>query len=106
MTVYGQVSNYSVSRAETGHNHVRPADDDMSLPFAIDCDACAPFLLRDGWVASPDQVPLTGAQIAEQERIEREGNLAVKQAAAALAESAATLVTSGGSSRKRSSSAD
>ena len=105
MTVYLQNTVYSVSRAETGHVHVRPADDDMSLPFAIDCDACAPFLVKDGGTVSPDQVPLTGAQIAEQERIEREGNLAVKQAAAALAESAATLVTSGGS-RKRSTTAE
>ena len=85
----------AVYRAETEHHHVRPAGDDMSRPFAIDCDACAPFLLRDGATTSAEKVPLTEDQVTEQERIEREGNLAVKQAAQALATSAATLVAEG-----------
>lgn len=91
MTVlYLQHVYTSISVSETGHNHTRSEPDDGDTPMAIDCDACAPFLVRDfAAVHDPDQVPLTDRQIAAREKAEREGNVAVRQAAEALANAAA-----------------
>jgi hypothetical protein len=94
-TVYLQSTTSEVYVAPTDHHHKRPIGDDTNRPFAIDCEACEKYLVREGAVYSPDLVPLTSSQVAEQEKIEREGNLAVKQAATALAESAASLLVEG-----------
>lgn len=92
-TIYAQHSVASVSVGPTGHQHNRATPDDGHTPFAINCEACEPFLVKEGWVYNPEQVPLTDAQIREKERVEREGNLAVKQAAEMLATVAADAVS-------------
>jgi hypothetical protein len=92
-TIYAQHSVSSVSVGPTGHQHNRASKDDGHTPFALDCEVCEPFLVKEGWVYNPEQVPLTDSQIREKERVEREGNLAVKQAAEMLASAAADAVT-------------
>lgn len=91
MTVYNQHVFTSVSVGPTGHQHGREHAKGEE-PTAIDCPACEPYLVADGWVSSPDQVPKTVAQIADEERREREGNSAVRQAAEAMARVAAEAV--------------
>ncbi len=83
-TVYNQHTYTAIFVGQTGHSHSR-ASDDGQTPMAIDCAVCEPFLVKDGWVYNTELVPLTDAQEREAERLEREGNLAVKQAAEAMA---------------------
>lgn len=91
-TIYSQSTISSVFVGKTGHAHEKE-DPSSDEPFALDCVACEPHLVREGWVYKPEQVPLTEAQEREQERLEREGNIAVKQAAEALATAAAAQLT-------------
>ena len=93
-TVYLQSTHTEVFIGPTGHHHKRAAGEDLSLPMAIDCDACAPYLVKDMYgTYKIEQVPLTEAQVAEKERIEREGNYAVQEAAKLIAGRAATIVS-------------
>ncbi len=84
-TLYNQHTYSSVFVGQTGHTHTRAADADTDLPFAVDCGVCEPYLVREGWVYNTELVPPTDVQLREQERLEREGNIAVKQAAEAMA---------------------
>ncbi len=92
-TIYTQPTVSSVYVGPTGHTHSK-ADPASGKPFAIDCGACEAYLIREGWVYDVELVPPTDQQLREQERIEREGNLAVKQAAEALATAATAQLTS------------
>ncbi len=87
--VYLQTSVSSVHVGRTGHTHTRAGDDLNVAPFGVDCDACEADLVREGAVYDRELVPLTDRQQREKERVEREGNLAVKQVADALAETVA-----------------
>lgn len=101
MTVlYNQHTITSIFVGQTGHQHTKAPGAPEMAPMAIDCAQCQPFLLREGWVVSPESVPLTDRQIREKERIEREGSLAVRQASEAMASFANAKLT-GGSSRPR-----
>lgn len=88
-TVYTQHRYTAVFVGETGHHHQRATEDDGVTPFAIQCDACEPFLVKEGWVYNPALVPLTDEQLRRKERIEVEGNAALKAFQEKLAESAA-----------------
>lgn len=92
-TVYLQHRFTNIYVGPTGHSHTRDANDDLTKPWGINCDACERFLVAEGAVYRPEQVPLTDDQIAENERLEREGNLAVRQASQALATAAAKIVS-------------
>ncbi len=96
-TLYTQHTVYSVSIAETGHNHVRadtPGPDDRT-PMAVDCAACEPYLRKLGWVATPHYqsyrrradgtlepqgkgIPMTDAQLDEIQQREDEAQAAVR----------------------------
>lgn len=89
---YNQHTYRSVFVGQTGHQHNRADKDDGFTPMAVDCEACEPYLVKEGWVYNPELVPLTDQQIREKDRVEREGNLAVKQAAQTLASVAADQV--------------
>ena len=86
MTAYNQHTFTSVFIGPTGHQHDRDPKATDTEPTAIDCDVCAPYLASDGWVFDPKLVPLTDRQIEEQEKRDREGAAAIRQAAAALAD--------------------
>lgn len=89
MTVYAPYTHGSVSVGATGHVHVRAERiQGDRTPMAIDCALCEPYLLKEGWVRKPNQVPETDEQIAEREEREREGNFAVRQAGEAIARAA------------------
>ena len=91
-TVYLQHRYHSIGVGPTGHNHTRAEPDDGETPTAIDCDVCAPYLVRDfGGVYNPDLVPLTDRQVAAREKADREGNSAVRQAAEAMARQATAV---------------
>jgi hypothetical protein len=99
-TVYTQHTVTSISVGPTGHVHNRAQTDPADAsPTAIDCDACGPFLIKEGWTHDPESVPLTDRQERDKERVERDGNLAVKQVAEALAERAAEALVTGGAPR-------
>lgn len=82
-TVYNQHSVTSVGVGPTGHVHNRSGDAEGETPTAIDCVACEPFLVKEGWVYNPNLVPLTDQQVMDRERADREGNQAVRWAAEA-----------------------
>lgn len=92
--LYAQHTVGAVFVSQTGHQHVRTEPSDGS-PTSLDCVMCEPYLVQEGWVYDPVLVPLTEQQQREQERIEREGNMAVKQVAEALAETAAAALAAG-----------
>lgn len=93
VTVYNQHTFTSVNVGPTGHVHSRASSDpDDQTPTAVECGACEPFLVREGWVHDPGSVPLTDRQEREREQVEREGNLAVKQVAESLAAAAANAI--------------
>jgi hypothetical protein len=92
-TIYTQHSVSSVYVGPTGHQHVRAQDDDGHTPFALECAACEPYLVKEGWVYDTELVPLTDTQQRAQERMEREGSIAVRQAAERLADAAAAEIT-------------
>jgi hypothetical protein len=97
-TVFNQHTTTSIFVGQTGHTHNRAEDaaaDAVEAPTAIDCSACEPFLVKEGWVYNPAGVPLTERQVREQEQTEREGNLAVKHVAEALADRAAEVLVAG-----------
>jgi hypothetical protein len=101
-TVYLQHVFTSIGVGPTGHQHVRAESADPNAPTAIDCDVCAPILVRDfGGVYDPDLVPLTDRQTASREKSDREGNAAVRMAAESLARSATAVVTKQAASRRR-----
>lgn len=89
---YAQHTITSVAVGPTGHTHDRSLPITDETPTVVECAACAPYLIREGWYANPELVPLTERQLKERERIEREGNLAVKEVTAALAASAASAI--------------
>jgi len=90
--VYLQGTVGSVFVSQTGHHHSKAPGADKSKPFAIDCDECSPYLVKEGGVFRPELVPLTADQEAEKKRHEAEGNLAVKEAAAAMSTAMATIL--------------
>lgn len=100
MPIYAQHTVSSVFVGPTGHQHNRAVPDD-GQPFAIECAACEPFLVKEGWVYNPELVPLTDIQERERDRVEREGNLAVKQVAERLAEAAAHEIRGAAEKPKR-----
>jgi hypothetical protein len=101
-TVYLQHSVTSIGIGKTGHvhNRVATAPGDES-PTAIDCAECEKWLVKEGAVYSPEQVPLTDRQIAAREKVEREGGVAVKAAAEALAATAASVLAGNASPDRR-----
>ena len=101
MTVYNQHIFTAIFVGQTGHQHVRNASATDEAPTAIECVSCEPFLVKEGWTHSPEQVPLTDRQVTERDRTEREGNMAVKQVAEALATTAAAALASGAAARAR-----
>lgn len=82
--IYTQSTVTSVGVGPTGHVHNKANPGD-GKPFALECGACEPFLVKEGWVYSSELVPLTESETREKERIEREGNLAVKRASEQMA---------------------
>ncbi len=111
MTVlYTDYRTTAVSIPETGHQHVRaepPKEGDRS-PMAVDCDACAPYLRRLGWVETPRYqsyrrradgtlepqgkgIPLTGEQLDEFQQREDEASAAVRQMGERLVSAATVL---------------
>lgn len=104
-TVYTQGRFKSIFIGATGHVHNREGDfESDETPMAVDCVSCEPYLVKEGWVYAPEQVPLTDRQEREQQRQEREGNMAVKQVAEALAESAREALATGSAPRRRAAS--
>ncbi len=106
--IYTQHTITAIFVSQTGHHHVRAYTDEATFygetPTSIECGACEPYLVKEGWVYDPDLVPLTDRQIANRERLEREGNAAVAKAAEALATSATAVMNrgaAGGVERKR-----
>jgi hypothetical protein len=94
--VYLQNSTQAIFVSETGHQHLRSASAEDERPTVINCPECEPYLVRDfAGVYSPEQVPLTQAQVAARERETREGNTAVSEAAKALAISARASLAAG-----------
>ncbi len=93
--VYAQHRYSSIFVSETGHQHNRATADDGETPFAIECAACEPFLVKEGWVYHPAQVPLTDEQERRKERITRDGNAALKAFQERLADQAAEALVSG-----------
>jgi hypothetical protein len=91
-TLFNQHVYTSIFIGQTGHTHNRAGDAEDETPTAIDCAACEPFLVREGWVYTPEAVPLTERQVRAREQTEREGNLAVKQVAEALAQAASDAI--------------
>lgn len=103
--VYNQHVYSSVFIGQTGHTHAKAAAAaDDETPMAIDCSACEPFLVKEGWVYAEENVPLTDRQARDQERTEREGNLAVKQVAEALAATAAEAIVAGTAAKRAAGS--
>ncbi len=100
MTVYNQHTYGSVFVGPTGHTHtkVKTGKDD-GTPTAIDCGACEPFLVKEGWVYDPALVPLTDRQLAEQERVTKEGNAALLAFQRDLAANAAEALLEGGTAK-------
>lgn len=108
-TVYYQGTHTAITIGPTGHQHKKAEKADKNEPFAIDCAECEPYLVREGWVYNKKLVPLTQEQLDEQEDVEREGNLAVKQVAEAMAETAAAVLAGqkvGSRKAARSATAD
>lgn len=99
MTLYNQHTFTAVFVSQTGHSHVRSGGDD-GTPMAIDCGACEPFLTKDGWVYDPKLVPLTDRQMAEQERVSKQGNAALLAFQRDLAANAASALLEGGAPAK------
>ncbi len=86
-TLYNQSAISSIYVGPTGHSHTKVGEG----PMAVECAVCEPYLVREGWVYRRDDAPLSDSEQRERERIEREGGLATKQMAEALAEAAAEL---------------
>lgn len=101
MTVYNQYTYTSVFVGQTGHAHVKAEGAEARAPMAITCSACEPILVREGWVHAAELVPLTDVQEREKERAEREGNLAVRQAAEALSTSLSSQLAGGMAPKRR-----
>jgi hypothetical protein len=92
-TIYNQYVVTSVFVGQTGHTHVRVDDPKHpEVPTAIDCVSCEPFLVKEGWVYSPDLVPLTDTQVRNQEKATREGGQVVRWAAEQMAQQAASAL--------------
>jgi hypothetical protein len=91
-TVFLQGSVTSIFVGQTGHQHLRSIAADDNVPTAINCPECEPYLLKEGAVHDKRMVPLTDRQEAAKEEATREGGLAVRQAAEALATTASRVL--------------
>jgi hypothetical protein len=92
--VFLQGAITSVFIGPTGHTHGKSAEANDEVPFAIDCPACEPTLVREfGAVYNRASVPLTDRQIEARERAKEEGDFAVASAAKELARGALAVST-------------